>query len=213
MSDHDGRGAAPTDFWEERYAGAGPVWSGQANEALIAAVSPLAPGRALDLGCGEGGDALWLAAHGWQVLGVDISPTAVARARDAAAAAGLAPDRARFAVADLSAWQPAEDYDLIAASFLHSPVALPREDIVRAVARRVVPGGHLLLVTHSAPPPGAAHDHGHERFPGPEEALADLALPEPEWETVLAQLRPRQHPARPGSPGFTDDVVLLLRRR
>jgi SAM-dependent methyltransferase len=204
---------APTDFWEERYAGAGPVWSGRANEALVAAVTPLPPGRALDLGCGEGGDALWLAGRGWRVLGVDIAPTAVARAQDAAAAAGLAPERARFAVADLSTWEPTEDYDLITASFLHSPVALPREEILRAMARRVAPGGHLLLITHAAPPPGSAHDHGHERFPGPEQALADLALPEAEWETVLAQVRPRQHPAAPGAPAFADDVVLLLRRR
>ena len=213
MTPDDSHESAAVDFWEERYAEAGPVWSGHANEALRATVADLTPGRALDLGCGEGGDALWLAAHGWQVLGVDISPTAVTRARDAAAAAGLGPEQARFEVADLSAWEPAEDCDLIAASFLHSPAALPREDIVRTMARHVAPGGHLALITHSAPPAGAAHDHGHERFPGPEDALAELALPESQWETVLAQVRPRQHPARPGSPGFTDDVVLLLRRR
>lgn len=208
-----GYDAAPTDFWEERYAGADAVWSGRANEALVATAGPLPPGRALDLGCGEGGDALWLAGAGWQVLGVDISPTAVTRARDAAAAAGLAPDRARFQVADLATWEPTEEFDLVTASFLHSPVALPREQILRSASRHVVRGGHLLVITHAAPPPGSEHHHGHDRFPGPEDAVADLALPETEWETAIARVRPRQHPPRPGTPAFTEDVVVMLRRR
>ena len=75
--------------WEERYAGSHKVWSGRVNPTLAAVVEPLVAGRALDLGCGEGADALWLAAHGWQTTGVDVSPTAVERARGHAEEQGL----------------------------------------------------------------------------------------------------------------------------
>src|SRR5687768_8912240 len=79
----------PLAFWEEKYAGATGIWSGQPNGALVDEAADLAPGHALDLGCGEGGDALWLAERGWTVTGLDLSPTALARAGAAARAAGL----------------------------------------------------------------------------------------------------------------------------
>lgn len=68
-------------FWEERYRQSERVWSGEPNSAVVAETAGLSPGRALDLGCGEGADAIWLAAHGWNVTGVDVSATAVERAR------------------------------------------------------------------------------------------------------------------------------------
>ena len=69
-------------YWEERYSTATQVWSGRANASVVAVASELTPGTALDLGCGEGGDSLWLAEQGWRVTGVDISPTAVRRGAD-----------------------------------------------------------------------------------------------------------------------------------
>ena len=81
------------EFWEARYADADRIWSGRVNRAVADVAAGLEPGRALDLGCGEGGDAVWLARHGWAVTGVDLSPTAVARGRRAAAEAGV-PDGA-----------------------------------------------------------------------------------------------------------------------
>ena len=81
--EHDGLDAGEdlAGFWEERYASADAVWSGRVNATLAEVVSTLAVGRALDLGCGEGGDAIWLAQQGWQVTAVDVSPTAIARCR------------------------------------------------------------------------------------------------------------------------------------
>ena len=102
---------SPREHWEERYHDA-PVWSGSVNATTAAVVErleadgvdgtgPVAPGRALDLGCGEGADAIWLASRGWDVIGTDISATAVARAADAARAAeaGRAAETAQAAEA------------------------------------------------------------------------------------------------------------------
>src|ERR671912_1383468 len=74
--------------WEERYSGEQKVWSGQPNPQLVAEASGLAPGTALDVGCGEGGDVIWLAQHGWRVTGADFSAAGLARARRHAAEAG-----------------------------------------------------------------------------------------------------------------------------
>ena len=82
---------APVDFWEERYAGADQVWSGKVNQVLADIAGTLVPGRALDLGCGEGADVIWLAQHGWQATGIDISATAIRHATAAAEASGVAP--------------------------------------------------------------------------------------------------------------------------
>ncbi|RZI92598.1 MAG: NAD(P)/FAD-dependent oxidoreductase, partial [Microbacterium sp.] len=86
--------------WEEHYAGAERVWSGRVNATFAAVVSTLTPGTALDLGCGEGADALWLADRGWRVTGLDVSATAIRRAQDAARSLGIGEDRANFVVAD-----------------------------------------------------------------------------------------------------------------
>src|SRR5699024_9482166 len=90
--------------WEERYSGSeDTVWSGNPNEALVATVAEMTPGRVLDVGCGEGADAIWLAEHGWDVTGIDLSTTAIDRARTAAEARGVHPE---FAVGDVSTWEP-----------------------------------------------------------------------------------------------------------
>ncbi|MFC6354913.1 FAD-dependent oxidoreductase [Luethyella okanaganae] len=203
---------APADFWEERYAGSDHVWSGTVNRVLADVVRTLSPGRALDLGCGEGADVIWLAQHGWEATGVDISPTAIRRATAAAETAGLGADHARF-IADNLAATPTGAYDLVSASFLHSPVELPREDILREATRRVAPGGHLLITSHADFPPWAGVPHGHEhRFLSPEQELEQLALEPEEWDVLLAETRPRATTAPDGEPATLDDVVVLIRR-
>ena len=70
---------SPTEYWEQRYSGSERIWSGKVNATMASVVAELSPGTAIDLGCGEGGDVLWLAEQGWQVHGLDISTTAVGR--------------------------------------------------------------------------------------------------------------------------------------
>lgn len=207
------------DFWEARYADADRIWSGRVNGVLAEIASPLAPGSALDLGCGEGGDALWLAQQGWAVTGVDLSPTAIERARAAAAAAGIRPDLLRFEAADLAAWSSSEGYDLVTASFLQSPVALPREEILRRATGFVAPGGRLLVVAHAAPPSWAGPEMTHagmahaQMFPAPERDLAALELDPAAWETLVCETRERAVSAPDGSPGVLTDSIVLVRRR
>ncbi len=206
-------GQTQREFWEERYAASVAVWSGRVNAVLGDIVAELEPGRALDLGCGEGGDAVWLARQGWQVTGVDVSSTAVGRARGAAAASGVA-DRTRFVVVDLADWQDEGGYDLVAASFLHSPVEFPRTEVLRRAAGSLSRGGHLLVVGHAALPPWADAPDGHEHsFLGPDEELAALSLEPAEWVPVLAETRPREATGPDGERATLEDAVLLVRRR
>lgn len=201
------------EFWEDRYRGAAPIWSGAANRTLVDVVDGLEPGRALDLGCGEGGDALWLAARGWTVTGVDLSPTAIARASAAADSAGIPAERARFIAADLETWSSDERYDLVTASFLQSPIEFPREEILHRASRMVAPGGHILVIAHAGAPHWVPADSfAHHEFPTPAGDLAALCLDRPEWEVVAAEIRMRTATAPDGSTGPIEDSVVYVRR-
>ena len=209
----------PADYWEERYAAA-PVWSGRVNATLADVLADLAPGTALDLGCGEGADALWLAEHGWRVTAVDIAPSAITRATAAARAAGVGEDRVRYRVVDLAAPGDLEEaaggtVDLVTASFLHSPVELDRIAALRRAAALVAPGGRLFILTHAAPPPWASGlEHAGHRFLTPQEDLAALDLDATAWTVEVAELRARAATAPDGTPAeLLDGVVLLLRHR
>jgi len=158
------------ESWEARYAGRERLWSGRPNEALVAALSGLEPGRALELGCGEGGDAIWLALRGWRVTAVDISATAVARAREAAARLGVPEDRIDWVVADLSDWAGEGGQDLVFASFLHGTATASRWTILQRACRLLPPGGRLLSIAHAQAPPWAAHEQ--DRLPGAAHAPA-----------------------------------------
>jgi thioredoxin reductase/SAM-dependent methyltransferase len=205
---------APTaaEYWEHRYSGATPQWSGNPNAALVREVSGITPGTALDLGSGEGGDAVWLASAGWTVTAVDIAPSALAIGAQAADAAGVA-DRIEWIAADLGGWEPAGPYDLVSAQFLHSFVELPREAILRRAAAAVASAGLLLIVGHFGEPSWGSQ-HGHDIvLPSPEEMRAALALPEAEWEVVTSALVERSATAPDGSRGTIVDSVLAMRRR
>src|SRR6202008_569344 len=107
-------------FWDERYRSRGRLWSGEPNQRLVEEITGLAPGRALDLGCGEGGDAVWLARQGWHVTAVDVSGVALSRTSRAAEEAGVA-DRVAVVRHDLSRSFPTGTFDLVTTHFLHSP--------------------------------------------------------------------------------------------
>jgi SAM-dependent methyltransferase len=216
---HEHAGEAPAEHWERRYTEHGQLWSGRVNTVLADIAAGLTPGTALDLGCGEGADVIWLAEHGWQATGVDISATAIGRGQAAATAAGVA-ERATFVTADLSTLTlgaggypaMADPFDLVTASFLHSTVELPREDILRRATGWVRSGGHLLITAHAAPPPWHPHAHEDRGFPTPEEDVATLGLDPQVWEVVLAETRPRLAVGPDGQDAHLDDSVVLVRR-
>jgi SAM-dependent methyltransferase len=137
------------EFWDDRYRSAHQLWSGQPNPQLVTQATSLTPGDALDVGCGEGADAIWLARQGWTVTGVDISAVALERAAGHAAAYG--DDIARrisWRQADLLSWEPGpQRYDLVSAQFMYLPVA-ELEWLHRRLAAAVRPGGTLLVVLH-----------------------------------------------------------------
>jgi len=199
-------------WWETRYAERDGIWSGRVNAVLGQVAGELDAGRALDLGCGEGGDVVWLAEHGWDVVGLDLSVTALRRASAAAVAAGV-EDRVAFVAADLASWTTDARFDLVTASFLQSwPVAIPRAAILHAATAFVAPGGRLLVTAHAAPP----HDDLPEemrsyRFPTPAEDLAALELDDG-WVVETAETRPRTASMPDGRVHEVLDSVVLARR-
>lgn len=199
-------------FWEEHYGANERVWSGRVNVQLAKIVEPLAPGRALDLGCGEGADAIWLAGRGWQVVAVDVSKTALDRAAQDAAAAGVA-ERIRFEWHDLTETFPEGGFDLVSAQFFHSPLDVDRTAALRRAAGAVVPGGSLLIVDHGATPEWTWKDgHPHD-LPTLQETLDSLALDPGQWERLRADEVERAGTSPDGQPVTWVDNVILLRRR
>lgn len=199
--------------WEERYNERDRFWSGRANVRLVEVASALNPGTALDLGSGEGGDAMWLAERGWRVVAVDISDTALRRAAEDAAARGVG-DRIDFQQHDLSKSFPEGEFDLVNAQFLHSTLPLDRTAIFSAAARAVRPGGLLLIVDHSGPPPWVSELEGHHHtFTAPDDVVAALNLPEAEWEPAQIDSPTREVTTPDGEPATWVDNVIILRRR
>ncbi|MFI8184797.1 SAM-dependent methyltransferase [Actinacidiphila glaucinigra] len=208
-------GAEPepeAEFWDARYAGSDRVWSGNPNNVLVREVGGLKPGTALDLGCGEGADAVWLARQGWRVTAVDISRVALERAAGHAKAEGIAEGLIDWQRHDLGETFPEGTYDLVSAQFLHSPNDMPRERILRAAAAAVAPGGVLLVVGHAGFPAWETDPHPEVHFPTPEEVLESLGLAEGEWEVVLTDEHERIQNDPDGRPTTRVDNTLEIRR-
>jgi SAM-dependent methyltransferase len=190
--------------WEAMYAGHDTIWSGEPNAQLVAEVSSLSPGTALDVGCGEGADAVWLAQHGWDVTAVDLSDVALGRARALAASTGV--DIA-FEHADLVAAPPAPgSYDLVSAQFFHLPDP-PRAQAYQGLGAAVSPGGHLLVVGHY-PSEHIGKDHPERLFTTDE--IAGLFSPA-DWQVVTSEVRERTAMHHGELNDLVDGVVLLRR--
>lgn len=140
MTTAGGRGP---QMWDERYAAAERVWSAGPNREVERIVAGWVPGRALDLGAGEGRHALWLAEKGWQVTAVDFSAVGIDRGRREAESRGLAVD---WVVDDVTTWRPPEgtSFDLALVAYLHVP-----EDVFSRLGRWLAPGGALVVVGHA----------------------------------------------------------------
>lgn len=187
-------------FWDERYSEHSRVWSGNPNPHLVRVVEPSDPGSALDIGSGEGADAIWLARRGWRVTATDISSVALDRAAAAVASEEEVAARIDWQQADVLAWSPPErTFDLVSSQYSHFPSA-DTVPFVQRLAASVAPGGTLLVVAHEANGHGPM---GLDYFV-PAADLAQLLAPA-EWTVLEAGLRP--HPSREGN-----DEVLVARR-
>jgi SAM-dependent methyltransferase len=196
--------------WDARYQESTRIWSGNPNVVLVAEVADLPPGRALDLGCGEGADAVWLAKRGWQVTAADISTVALARAAGHAAEAGVTIDWQHH---NLEKTFPAGQYDLVSVQFLHNWEEFNREQILKKAAGAVAPGGILLIEGHldHGPFPHEGHE-GHEpHFPTPDEVIKALDLGDG-WTVLKSDVHPREQIGPDGNPAIRTDSTVKLRR-
>ncbi|CAI7975493.1 bifunctional 2-polyprenyl-6-hydroxyphenol methylase/3-demethylubiquinol 3-O-methyltransferase UbiG [Parafrankia sp. BMG5.11] len=194
--------------WDKRYSEREQLWSGQPNGALVAEVAALTPGRVLDVGCGEGADAVWLARGGWDVTALEVSGLALERAGGHARDAGVA---VRWVHAELTeAALPPASFDLVSAQY---PALLRTPDAVaeRALLAAVAPGGLLLLVHHAGMDTHPVHDSGFDPADYVWPAMV-AALLDDDWEVELNEQRPRVAPDSGAGAHHVDDLVLRARR-
>jgi thioredoxin reductase/SAM-dependent methyltransferase len=219
LADDDLRGAARPSAneadWDQRY-GDVPMWSGNPNGTLVNETRDIAPGRALDVGAGQGGDALWLAEHGWDVTASDISRRALERVDAEATRRGL---RVECQHADANALDPFEAgaFDLVSVQYASIP-RTPDGRGVHNLLNAVAPGGTLLVVSHDLEPMRAPIDtSAHGRAFDPDAyvrvddivaAIADSSA----WDIEVHETRPRP-PGAASASHHVDDVVLRTRRR
>ncbi|MEZ5144272.1 MAG: class I SAM-dependent methyltransferase [Acidimicrobiales bacterium] len=162
------------EVWNQRYATAEYVWRAEPNVFVAADAAGLPPGRALDLACGEGRNAVWLAEQGWTATGVDFSDAGIAKAQRLAADRGV---EVTWEVADVLAWTPPpEGFDLVVVAYLQLPAAARRRAMAVAAAG-VAPGGTLLVVAHDTRnlAEGTGGPQHAEVLYTPAEVVADLA--------------------------------------
>ena len=200
--------------WNAVYDAAEQIWSGNPNGVLVAEASDLAPGKALDVGCGEGADVVWLAQRGWDVTALDVSATAIARATSHVASAGVSANLVLAGLLDYAG--TAGQFDLVNVQY----PALLHEDgrSLAAVLGLVAPGGTLLFVHHSELSLNHEHEHG-EVAGGPAFDPADYLLPrevhaalDDDWTVEVFEERPRNVTSGAGA-GHTVDVIVRARRK
>ncbi|MHB1711168.1 MAG: SAM-dependent methyltransferase [Acidimicrobiales bacterium] len=162
-----------SEGWNERYQGADLVWGRGANQFLVEEASGLDPGRALDVACGEGRNAIWLAERGWVATGVDFSSVGLEKAARLAAERGV---DVTWVEADVVSWEPTAAYDLIVVMYLHLPAA-ERRAVHRRLSASLSAGGTLLVVGHDRTnlTDGYGGPQDPEILLTPEEVAADLS--------------------------------------
>ncbi|MFI8081503.1 class I SAM-dependent methyltransferase [Kitasatospora sp. NPDC086009] len=194
--------------WDGRYADRQQLWSGRPNGVLVAEVEGLAPGRVLDVGCGEGADAVWLARGGWDVTALEVSGVALERAAGHARDAGVT---VRWVHAELvGAALPPASFDLVSAQYpalLRTPGAAAERALLAAVA----PGGVLLLVHHAGMDTQEAHGGEFDPADYVWPAMVTALLDE-DWQVEVDEQRPRVAPEGGAGAHHTDDLVLRARR-
>ena len=209
------RPSANASDWDHRYGG-DQMWSGNPNGTLVNEVSRLTPGRALDVGAGEGGDALWLAEQGWRVTASDISRRALDRVSAEAGRRGLRVECHHADANALDAFEPAA-FDLVSAQYASIP-RTPDDRGAHNILNAVAPGGTLLIVSHDLEPMRAqagTPEHSRAFDPDAYVRVEDFAAAlggSPAWDIELHEKRDR--PAGSASAAHhVHDIVLRARRR
>jgi SAM-dependent methyltransferase len=223
LREGDQRQQTAAEAWDEKYGSKPQIWSGKPNPQLVRECGGLRPGKALDLGCGEGADAIWLAQQGWTVTAVDVSAVALERAATHEKAAldresvhaegpGAIPSRIHWEQCDLDEWQPGETYDLVSSQFLHGP-NLVWQGPLRMAAAAVKPGGTLLVVGHHPDrlPPWGTHT-AHEMFYTPAQLVQELGIASPDWQVEVNTTRDRVITGPDGQEAAIGDTVLRATR-
>ena len=192
------------EFWNDTWADIEDCGSGS-DEILIAQVEGLTPGRALEVGCGTGGNAVWLAKHGWEVTALDYSAVAVEKGRRTAAEQGA---DVNFVVADASTYQPEGSYDLIT-SFYIQLFPPQRAAMLATMSKALAPGGTLLFVSHDRSGPPSGWSSGDLlSLTTPEEIVAELPELRISYYYVLdhdAEGSHASHMEQDGAHGDHDD--------
>lgn len=200
------------EFWDDRYGASDRLWSGQPNAQLVAQASDLQPGEALDVGSGEGADAIWLASRGWRVTAVDVSAVALERgARQAAAESEQLAAQITWRQADLFTWDPGPaQFDLVSAQFMYLP-APALESLHSRLAAAVRPGGTLLIVGHHGDELRAKHATVADMSWSAEDIAAGLHPAV--WQVLVAADIERSATDSDGQPVRLTDTVLRAVRR
>ncbi len=201
------------EFWDNRYRSADQVWSGRPNVYLVSDLGEVPPGRALDVGAGEGADAIWLAERGWMVTAADVSSVALERGRQQAEARGddIAGRITWMHLDVLTDPLPDGPFDLISVQFMHLPPE-DRTPLFRRCIDAVAPGGWLQIVAHH--PSDLDTSVRRPRAPELFYAADEIAeLLDDDWTVVAADARPRSATDPEGATVTVHDTVLVATRR
>jgi 2-polyprenyl-3-methyl-5-hydroxy-6-metoxy-1,4-benzoquinol methylase len=199
-----------TGFWDDVYARRGPRAAHDPHPYLREAISLLAPGSALDLGCGDGSSAICLASKGWTVTGVDISQVGLDRAAARAVHEGL-DSRVEWELADLRQWTPTRLFDLVVEIYVHTEADVDRSSVRARATESVRAGGTLLIIAHHTLAPWVPNPTAHP-MPTALEIAGDLALVTPQWDVLRAEEveRPVKHHGVEAT--VLDSIVHAVRR-
>lgn len=195
--------------WDARYGEAELLWGAEPNRFVAAEMSAATPGRALDVACGEGRNAIWLAGHGWQAVGVDFSEQGLERAAQLASRAGVA-DRVDYQVVDVvNDPLPAASFDAVIVAYLQLTKG-PRRAALRNAAAAVAPGGTLLIVGHDTTnlTEGTGGPQDVEVLFSPQDVVADLT----DLTEFVVQKAERVRRPVPDAERDAIDALVRLRR-
>lgn len=194
-------------FWDEIYHGRDRSRHGEPHPYLREVLTSAVPGRALELGCGDGISAVWLASHGWTVTAVDVSRVALDTAAERAERAGVS-SRISWQRADLCEWATQETFDVVMALFLHTPLELDAPAVLAHAAAATRNNGTLLTVGHYTLPPWAWDSDATDGLLSASQLADVLGVHEPDWRTVLVEEVPRTVTGRDGHASTVLDAVL-----